>query len=77
MKAWRETEFYSFYFYNEKDGKIIGCVHRLGTQNVIYTAKIYNDIHERALGLYIDASHAKKAVELFWMMEENTLTYEQ
>lgn len=75
MKVWRETEFTSHYYYDEGDGKIIGQVHKLGTQNIIYLAKVYDENIERTLGQYIDAVYAKNAVENFWLMVSRTLTH--
>ena len=75
MKVWRETEFNNHYFFDENDGKIIGQVHKLGTQGVVYVAKIFYNANDKVLGQFIEAHFAKSAVENFWLMEERTLTH--
>ena len=72
MKRWQEKEFYQSVFYDDADGKIIGVVYRVGTQNTIWGAKVYTDM-EGVLGQYIDSDYAKKAVELFWDVQSRTV----
>jgi hypothetical protein len=72
MKRWQEKEFYQSVFYDDVDGKIIGVVYRVGTQNTIWGAKVYTDM-EGVLGQYIDSDYAKKAVELFWDVQSRTV----
>ena len=74
-KSWRETEHHSELYYREDDGLIVGHVHRLGTQNIIWIAKGYKpeDYSEAMLGHYISRDYARKAVERFWEVQERTL----
>ena len=67
-----EKEFSHFVYYDESDGKIIGSVYKIGTQNSIYGAKVYCEI-EGVLGQYIDSDYARKAVEVFWDIQSRTL----
>ena len=59
-------------FYDDIDGKIIGMVYRIGTQNTIWGAKVYTDM-EGILGQYIDSDYAKKAIELYWDVQSRTV----
>jgi hypothetical protein len=72
MKRWQEKEFYQSVFYDDIDGKIIGMVYRIGTQNTIWGAKVYTDM-EGILGQYIDSDYAKKAIELYWDVQSRTV----
>lgn len=74
MKVWKETEFSTFFYYDDGDGRIIGVVHKLGTQSVIYLAKVLVALNgEQVLGQYVDSDFARKAVERYWLIEEKTL----
>lgn len=66
---WQETPFDSELYYNELDGLIQGQVHKLGTQNIIWVAKI----DEKILGQYISREFAKKAVEYYMEVQSRTL----
>lgn len=74
-KAWRETEFHTELYYREDDGLIVGQVHRMGTQNIIWIAKGHRpeDYTEVMLGHYINRDFARRAVERFWEIQERTL----
>ena len=72
MKRWTEKEFSQWVYYDDTDGKIIGSVYKVGTQNTIWGAKVYTD-REGVLGQYIDSDYAKKAVELFWDVQSRTV----
>ena len=72
MKRWTEKEFSQWVYYDDTDGKIIGSVYKVGTQNTIWGAKVYTNM-EGVLGQYIDSDYAKKAVELFWDVQSRTV----
>lgn len=72
MKQWTEKEFSQWVYYDDTDGKIIGSVYKVGTQNTIWGAKVYTNM-EGVLGQYIDSDYAKKAVELFWDVQSRTV----
>ena len=65
MKQWVEKEFSQWVYYDDKDGKIIGSVYRVGIQNSIWGAKTYTET-DNILGQYIDSDYARKAVEKQW-----------
>lgn len=74
MKKWQENEFYTHHFYDDENGRVIGITHKLGTQNTLYIAKIYdNRNNEILLGQYINCEYSKKAVELYWNIQDRTL----
>lgn len=74
-RAWRETEHHTELFYKEDDGLIVGQVHRLGNQNIIWVAKVYQPVtyEEGMLGHYITRDFARRAVEHWWEVQERTL----
>ena len=65
MKQWVEKEFSQWVYYDDKDGKIIGSVYRVGIQNSIWGARTYTET-DNVLGQYIDSDYARKAVEKQW-----------
>ena len=72
MKQWTEKEFSQWVYYDDKDGKIIGSVYKVGTQNSIWGAKTYTET-DNVLGQYIDSDYARKAVEKQWKIYHNTV----
>ena len=72
MKKWMEKEFSQHVYYDDADGKIIGAVYKIGNQNSIYGAKVYCEV-EGVLGQYIDSDYARKAVEIFWEIQNRTV----
>ena len=74
-RAWRETEHHTELYYQEEDGLIVGQVHRLGNQNIIWVAKVYHPItyQDAMLGHYITRDFARRAVERWWDIQERTL----
>lgn len=78
MRKWEESAVATFathHYYDESDGRIIGIAHKVGTQNIIYLAKIYPRNEETILGQYINCEYAKMAVENYWFKQDNTLEY--
>ena len=67
MKQWVEKEFSQWVYYDDKDGKIIGSVYRVGIQNSIWGARTYTET-DNVLGQYIDSDYARKAVEKQWII---------
>ena len=72
MKKWQEKEFSQWVYFDDEDGKIIGLVYKVGTQNSIWGAKVYIEI-EGVLGQYIDSDYARRAVEHYWDVHSRTL----
>jgi hypothetical protein len=72
MKKWMEKEFSQWVYYDDKDGKIIGAVYKIGNATGIWGAKVYAEL-EGVLGQYIDSDYAKTAVEYFWEVQDRTL----
>ena len=71
---WQETPFNSEMYYNEIDGLIVGQVHKLGNQNIVWVAKVSQDsVNEKILGQYIAREFAKKAVEHYYEVQSRTL----
>jgi hypothetical protein len=74
---WHENEFYTFFYYNESTGLIVGITNKLGTQNSIYIARVIKDNTEYSIGQYINQEFAKKAIERYWDIENRTLIDER
>lgn len=72
MKKWLEKEFSQWVYYDDIDGRIIGAVYKIGTQNSIWGAKVHTDL-EGVLGQYVDSDYARKAVEMFWDVQSRTV----
>jgi hypothetical protein len=73
MKQWIEKE-YSWVYYDDSDGRIIGVTYKIGTSTGIWGGRVYlinND--EYVLGQYIDSDYARKAVEEYWDIDSRTL----
>jgi hypothetical protein len=68
-----EKEFDNHCYYDDDNGRIIGMTTRLGNNKSIYTATAYNIKLEEPLGTYVSLEYAKKAIELFWEIQERTL----
>jgi hypothetical protein len=70
------------YYYRISDGKIMGAVWVQALQDVITLAKIYQDVipytdmNEQWLGRFVNSTHARQAVEQYWLKDSNTLTWE-
>jgi len=71
-KQWQEKEFSQWVYYDDKDGKIIGAVYKIGNATGIWGAKVYTEI-EGILGQYINSDYAKRAVEHYWEVQSRTL----
>lgn len=75
MKDWKETDQKVSYYFKTDIGLIIGQVHNIAHTN-IWTAKILlEDNQEKYIGQYVSHDFAKKSVERFWLLQENTLEY--
>ena len=73
MKKWVEKDQNQWFYFDDDDGKIIGMVHKIGTQTTaIWNAKIYAEI-EGSLGQYVDSDYARRAVENYWEIQSRTL----
>ena len=68
-----EKEFSQWVYYDEENGKIIGCVYKVGNQLGIWGARAQNNNEETVLGQYIDSDYAKKALEVYWDVMSRTL----
>lgn len=67
-RAWKDAELFTYYYYQTKDGKIVGQVHKI-THTKVWIAKI----DEQLLGQYIDCDYAKRALEEYYLIQERTL----
>ena len=69
---WKETGS-SWYYYTEKDGRVVGQVHEI-THTKIWLAKIIvNHNNEKFLGQFISLEFARMAVENYWIQQQITL----
>lgn len=67
-RKWKESNHYTYYYYQEEDGLIIGQVHKV-THTSIWISKI----DETSLGQYIDLEYAKKSLEQYYDIHDRTL----
>ena len=73
MKQWTQKEF-SWVYYDDDDGKIIGTVYKIGTNTGIWGGRVFlSNNDEMALGQYIDSDWARNAVEVYWLIQDRTL----
>jgi hypothetical protein len=62
-----------YYYYNTKDGLIVGQVHNISHTN-IWVSKIYKTpTNEHYLGQYISLEYAKNAIERHFDIQSRTL----
>ena len=73
MRKWQDYEASNQYYYDDKDGLIIGQVHKFGTSVTIYTATVKPENLDKLLGQFINLDYAKHAVERFWEIQDRTL----
>lgn len=79
MKEYRWQNYSDrYYFYDVVSGKIMGLVSKIALQDIFFGVTYVGDISftvqdEKHLGQYISLEHAKKAVELFWDVQNRTL----
>lgn len=82
MYNWRAQSSSIKHFYRELDGKILGTVWQYVNNDIVWISKIlseefpFTNTSEKYLGHYIDQESAKKSVEHFWKIQDNTLTEE-
>ncbi|NBO30012.1 MAG: hypothetical protein EBX47_12140 [Synechococcaceae bacterium WB8_1B_057] len=68
------------HYYRKLDGKILGTVWQYINNNIVWVSKILDDEFpftnqsEKFLGHYVSQDSAKKSVEKFWQIQDNTLT---
>lgn len=76
---WKEESSQVKHYVRGSDGKIIGTIWQYVNNNLIWRSKIlddefpFTDASEKYLGNYIDQDSAKKSVEKFWKIQDNTL----
>ena len=73
MRKWQDYEASNQYYYDDKDGLIIGQIHKFGTSITIYTATVKPENMDKLLGQYINLDYAKLAVERYWEIQDRTL----
>jgi hypothetical protein len=73
MRKWQDYEASNQYYYDDKDGLIIGQIHKFGTSITIYTATVKPENLDKLLGQFINLDYAKRAVERFWEIQDRTL----
>lgn len=73
MRKWQDYEASNQYYYDDKDGLIIGQIHKFGTSVSIYTATVKPENLDKLLGQFINLDYAKNAVERYWEIQDRTL----
>lgn len=73
MRKWQDYEASNQYYYDDKDGLIIGQIHKFGTSVTIYTATVKPENLDKLLGQFINLDYAKRAVERYWEIQDRTL----
>lgn len=73
MRKWQDYEASNQYYYDDKDGLIIGQIHKFGTSVSIYTATVKPENLDKLLGQFINLDYAKLAVERYWEIQDRTL----
>lgn len=72
-KEWKDLDSGTSYYYNIKNGLIVGQVYNLAHTKV-YGAKIpVSASEERILGQFVTYEFAKRAVENYWYAQSRTL----
>jgi hypothetical protein len=72
MFDWKDAEHNCSYFFKILTGRIVGQAYNLAHTN-IWGAKIITDGNEeKYLGQYINQDFAKKAIEFYWKLKEQT-----
>lgn len=67
------------YFYREDDGRILGSVWQYVNNNIVWCSKIlvdefpFTNESEKYLGHFINEGSAKKSIEEYWKLENNTV----
>ena len=79
---WKNEKSDIIHFVRSLDGKILGSVWQFVNNPVVWNSKIledefpFTDSSEKYLGRFINEDSAKKSVEKFWQMQDNTLLNE-
>lgn len=75
---WKENTTIKYY-YREDDGKILGSVWQYVNNNIVWCSKIlvdefpFTNESEKHLGQFINEEFAKKSIEDYWKLEDNTV----
>ena len=74
MRNWKEEVYDTHYYYNADNGRIIGLITPI-THTKIWISKILTEQYNNDifLGQYISLEFAKKAIELYWDIQDRTL----
>lgn len=76
---WHQETAQVKHYFRKTDGKILGTVWQYVNNNGVWSSKILNDefpftdASEKYMGHYIDQDSAKKSVEKFWQIQDNTI----
>lgn len=82
MYNWKTESSNVIHYYRELDGKILGSVWQYVNNNTLWISKIlvdefpFTNSSEKFIGHYINQESAKKSVEKFWKIQDNTLSEE-
>ena len=72
-REWMDADHDTYYFYEKDTGKVVGQVHKI-VHSKIWVAKIFlTPPNEEYLGNYVGYEHGRRAVELYWNIQERTL----
>lgn len=71
-RDWKDAE-HCHYYYNVENGKIVGQSHNVAHTKIWVAMVKLNHNEEQYLGQYITLDFAKRAVELYWEIQERTL----
>jgi len=73
LREWRYVEKNSHYYFQVRDGKVIGQAYNIAF-TIVWGAKIpINATEELILGQYIELEYAKRAIEEYWEEKDRTL----
>ena len=72
-RDWKDASDECFYYYNLKNGRIVGQVNKIGHTKVWIAKIISNHNDESYIGQYISPEFAKGAIENYWYIESQTL----
>lgn len=67
------------HYYRTSDGKILGTIWQYVNNHRVWVSKIleeefpFTNASEKFIGHYIDQDSARRSVERFWDIEDNTL----
>lgn len=61
------------YYFSEEDGRIHGQTNKIAHTKIWLSKVILDSNEERYLGQYINENYSRKAIEMYWLIQERTL----